>query len=90
VEKNHMPLKHWWHAWLTRHWDQGQWNGWEGNLLRCSYLTVAMLATLLFSPSLLTLFIHSFAMGVAISIAVFGVYSWIIVGHYPEPVPEGK
>jgi len=83
-----MPLKHWWHSWLTRHWDEEQWNGWEGNLLRCVYLTVAMLATLLVSPSLLTVFLHSFTMGLAVAIAVFGLYSWVIVGHYPEPRPE--
>jgi hypothetical protein len=23
-----------------------------------------------------------------VSVAVFGAYSWVIVGHYPEPRPE--
>ncbi len=80
-----MPWKYLWHAWLTRHWEEDQWNGWEGTLLRCVYLTVAMFATLLVSPSLLTLFVHSFTMGSLVALAVFGLYSWIIVGHYPEP-----
>jgi hypothetical protein len=85
-----MPLKHWWHSWLTRNWGDDEWNGWEGNLLRCFYLTVALLATLLFSPSLLTVFLHSFTMGLVVSLIVFGVYAWLIVGHYPEPRPENS
>ncbi|HXQ50636.1 MAG TPA: hypothetical protein VN802_06045 [Stellaceae bacterium] len=83
-----MPLKHWWHSWLTRHWDDQDWNGWPGNALRIVYLTVAMLATLLVAPSILAVFLNSFALGMAVSIVVFGLYSWIVVGHYPEPRPE--
>ncbi|HUJ03576.1 MAG TPA: hypothetical protein VLW75_08070 [Rhizomicrobium sp.] len=83
-----MPLKHWWHAWLTRHWDEDQWNGWEGTLLRCVYLTIAMFATLLVAPSLLSLFLRSITMGSVVSLLVFALYSWVIVGHYPEPRPD--
>lgn len=83
-----MPWKHIWHAWLTRHWDEDEWNGWEGTVLRLVYLTVAMFATLLVAPSLLTLYVHSFTMGCVVSIGVYGLYAWILVGHYPEPPPE--
>lgn len=83
-----MPWKHWWHSWLTKNWDEDKWDGWEGNLLRCSYLTLAFLATLLVAPSLLSVFLSSFSLGILVAIIVFGVYSWIIVGHYPEPAPE--
>lgn len=83
-----MPWKHLWHAWLTRHWDEEQWDGWEGTLLRCTYLTLAMFATLLVAPSLLSLFVRDITMGSIVSLVVFAFYSWIVVGHYPEPVPE--
>lgn len=83
-----MPLKHWWHSWLTRHWNEDDWEGWEGNLLRWSYVTLALLATLLVAPSLLSVFLYSFTVGILVALVVFGVYSWLIVGHYPEPAPE--
>lgn len=83
-----MPLKHWWHSWLTRNWDEAQWEGWEGTSLRCFYMTAALLATLLVAPSLLSVFLHSFTMGFTVSAIVFAVYAWLIVGHYPEPRPE--
>jgi hypothetical protein len=83
-----MPWKHLWHAWLTRHWDEHQWSGWEGTLLRCTYLTIALFATLLVAPSLLSLFVRDTTMGSIVSLVVFALYSWVLVGHYPEPVPE--
>jgi hypothetical protein len=83
-----MPWKHGWHSWLTRHWDEDDWNGWEGNLLRWSYVTLALLATLFVAPSLLSVFLYSFTVGILVAVVVFGVYSWLIVGHYPEPAPE--
>ena len=84
-----MPWKHWWHQWLTKNWLEEEWNGWPGNLLRCVYLTVAFLGTLLVSPSLLSVFLHSFPLGFLVSALVFCAYSWVVVGHYPEPAPDG-
>jgi hypothetical protein len=83
-----MPLKHWWHSWLTRHWDEENWAGWRGTLLRWVYVTLALLGTLLVASSLLTVFLHSFSLGLMVAVVVFGFYSWIIVGHYPEPRPD--
>ncbi len=85
-----MPLKHRWHRWLTKNWDEDEWNGWEATALRIVYLTVSMLATLLVSPLILSEFLHSFVSGMLVAIVIFVVYSWVIVGHYPEQPPEGS
>jgi len=47
-----------------------------------------MFATLLVAPSLLSLFLRSITMGSVVSLLVFALYSWVIVGHYPEPRPD--
>jgi hypothetical protein len=82
-----MPLKYQWHRWLTKNWDEDEWNGWEAMALRIVYLTLSMLATLLVAPLVLSEFLHSFVSGILVAIAIFGVYSWVIVGHYPEQPP---
>ena len=84
-----MPWKHRWHQWLTRHWDEEEWNGWEATALRIVYLTVCMLGTLLAAPLILSEFLHSFVSGLVVATLIFAVYSWVIVGHYPEQPPAG-
>ncbi len=84
-----MPLKHRWHRWLTKNWDEDNWNGWEAYALRIVYLTVAMLGTLLIAPLVLSEFLHSFVSGLILATVIFAAYSWVIVGHYPEQPPEG-
>ena len=83
-----MPLKHRWHRWLTKNWDEDTWNGWEAYALRIVYLTVAMLGTLLVAPLILSEFLHSFISGLSVAAVIFAAYSWVIVGHYPERPPE--
>lgn len=83
-----MPWKHRWHRWLTRNWDDAKWHGWEAGALRIIYLTACMLGTLLVAPLILSEFLHSFFWGLGIATAIFLVYSWIVVGHYPEQPPQ--
>jgi len=83
-----MPLKHRWHRWLTKNWDEDRWNGWEATTLRIAYLTVAMLGTLLVAPLLLSEFLRGFFDGLGLAVVIFAVYAWVVVGHFPEMPPE--
>jgi hypothetical protein len=84
-----MPWKHWWHRWLTKNWEDDEWNGWEAYALRIAYLTVWMLGTLLMAPLILSEFLHSILYGLLLATVIFAVYSWVVVGHYPERPPVG-
>ncbi|MDE2167237.1 MAG: hypothetical protein KGJ66_12985 [Alphaproteobacteria bacterium] len=84
-----MPWKHRWHRWLTGNWDDVEWHGWKAAALRIVYLTVCMLGTLLVAPLILSEFLHGFFSGLGVATAIFAVYSWLVVGHYPEPPPAG-